>query len=122
MVLSVLLLGCAKAEEPGLEVVTVPVAAYGPFDGGIGQPVIEAGPEASATVRAPHPPVRCYAIDDLPEGQRPAPPPFDNCPREMDGDKFEPKSTSERRARNRNMCCYAVTPGMRGVLTIDPND
>lgn len=102
-----LLLGCAKAEDPALDVVRLPVTAYGPFDAAIALVANDAG-RSDPKLKNPHVAVQCFAIEEVDEEEDVAPAPFDDCPKERDGQKFEPRATSERRARNRDICCYVA--------------
>lgn len=110
---SCVLIGCAPAKDPDILIVRVPSDAYGPFDASVAL-VADAGSEARAPiVRQPHVAVDCveYAGDEAFEPKDRAPPPFDNCPLVARGGNFRPKETSERRARNRDLCCYERPKG-----------
>lgn len=106
--LAALLAGCARAADPPIEVVPLPRSAYGPF----GAPAASAGAarDAGEDARAAAESfVECFIPsealgDDEPAGD----PPFDNCPLRHEGGRFDAKTTSRRRARNPDACCYSV--------------
>ena len=115
-----------RAEERGLDVVRLPLTAYGPFDGAIAQPA--ARPDASAG--GPHPPrehVDCPAFPDPPDDdEETMSAPFDNCPRTVDGHPFNKKATIDKRSvsggRNADSCCYTIPNNQRGRVIKEPID
>jgi hypothetical protein len=111
-----ILTGCGRPEDPALDIVRLPQTAYGPFDAAAVRVVAasDAGADAS---KAPAPQIDCY-VPDEPSEEKTAPAPFDNCPLQWDGGRFNDKATSQRRTRNREICCYSVVRRKPNVITL----
>ena len=106
VVFALILTACR--EDPAFDVVRLPQTAYGPFDAATSKPVADAGPEASDPQHVAVPNIGCWLPDEpLDDEEEVAEAPFDNCPVRHDGGKFDAKSTAKRRARTRDICCYA---------------
>jgi hypothetical protein len=112
-----ILTGCGRPEDPALDIVRLPQTAYGPFDAAAVRVVAASDAGSDAEPKAPAAQIDCYVPDEPPE-EKVAPAPFDNCPLQWDSGHFNDKATSQRRARNREICCYTVVRRKRNVIQL----
>lgn len=107
-----ILMGCGRPRDPEMEIVRLPQAAYGPFDASPVKVVAaDSGSNDAAVKDIPSSQVDCYVPDaPLDDEEVSAAAPFDNCPAQHEGGRFNEKATSQRRTsgRNRDTCCYSI--------------
>ncbi len=119
-----ILAGCGHPQDPALDIVRLPRAAYGPFDAAAAREVASSDGGQDAAQRAVATTVvDCFVPGEADEDGEVASAPFDNCPSRHEGNRFNEKATTQRRNRtDRNTCCYSVVRRPQKMITLPEID